>query len=110
VQGFQIDGISLANSARNVSLVSVTCRGNGRCGISVGGASSTTLDECLVGDNGQAQLLTLPCSETHIRNSRLLSNTAPGWMDQGGRVYLDDRQVQGGLDEVPPPTPQPTRP
>ena len=102
VQGFQIDGIAAANSARNVSLTGVTCRGNGRSGICVGGASLADLDACLVGNNGQAQLLTLPCSETHIRNSNLLPNTAPGWVDQGGRVYLGDKRIENGRDEVHP--------
>ena len=100
VQGYQIDGIGAANSARHVSLVAMKCRGNGRSGVSVGGASLVDLDVCLLGNNGQAQLLTLPYSETHVRNSNLLPNTAPGWVDQGGRVYLGDKRVQGGLDEV----------
>ena len=33
VQGFQLDGISAFNSARDVALAGVTCRGNGRAGI-----------------------------------------------------------------------------
>ena len=102
VQGFQLDGVSLFNSARNVTLSDVTCRGNGRSGISVGGASLASIDSSLLGDNGQAQLLTLPCSETHVRNSHLLSNTAPGWADQGGRVYMDEKRIEGGLDEFHP--------
>jgi len=104
VQGFQIDGIALANSARDVSLVSVTCRGNGRCGISVGGASSARIDDALLGDNGQAQLLTFAYSETSIRNSHLLVKTAPGWVDQGGRVFLGNQRVHGGRDEIHPET------
>lgn len=99
VQGFQLDGISLQNSARNVSLVNVTCRGNGRSGIAVGGASFVDISRSLLGNNGQAQLLTLPYSETHVRESHLLSNTAPGWVDRGGRVYLGDKRMEGGLDE-----------
>ena len=102
VQGFRLDGINLQNSARHVSLVCVTCRGNGRGGVAVGGASLVDIDRSLLGDNGQAQLLTLPSSETFVRNSHLLSNTAPGWVDQGGRVYLDDKRLEGGLDEFHP--------
>ncbi len=102
VQAFQLDGVSLQNSARNVSLVGVTCRGNGRSGIAVGGASLVNIDRSLLGNNGQAQLLTLPYSETHVHDSHLLSNTAPGWVDQGGRVYLGDKRVEGGLDEFHP--------
>lgn len=99
VQGFQLDGIHLQNSARHVSLVNVTCRGNGRSGIAVGGASFVDISRSLLGNNGQAQLLTLPYSETHVRASHLLSNTAPGWVDRGGRVYMGDRRMEGGLDE-----------
>jgi len=102
VQGFQLDGINAFNSARDVTLAGLTCRGNGRSGITVGGASRVTIDACLLGDNGSAQLLTLPCSETAIRNTVLLSNAAPGWVDRGGRVYVDGRRVEGGLEELAP--------
>ena len=67
VQGFQVDGISLSNSAREVLLSGVTCRGNGRSGLAVGGASSVTIRESLLGDNGQAQLLTLPCISVTVQ-------------------------------------------
>jgi hypothetical protein len=102
VQGFQVDGISLSNTAREVLLASVTCRGNGRSGIAVGGASSVAIRASLLGDNGQAQLLTSPYSETRLTNTHLLSNTAPAWIDQGGRVYIDGNRVQGGKDEFRP--------
>jgi hypothetical protein len=102
VQAFQIDGISLQNSARDVSLVGVTCRGNGRSGVTVGGASLVDLRRCWLGDNGQSQLLTLPYSETHVRDSRLLPQTAPAWANQGGRVYFDGKRMEGGRDELPP--------
>ncbi len=101
VQGFQIDGVSAFNSAVNVRLVRLTCRGNGRSGVTVGGASSVSLVDSLLGNNGEAQLLTLPLSETHVDNTQLLSNTAPGWVDQGGRVFLDGKPVTGGVDEYP---------
>ncbi len=102
VQGFQVDGISLYNSAREVSLSNVTCRGNGRSGVAVGGASLLTIDDSLLGNNGQAQLLTLPYSEAHVRNTHLLSNTAPGLVDQSGRVYIDGHRVEGGRDDFRP--------
>jgi hypothetical protein len=102
VQAFQIDGINLHNSARNVSLVGVTCRGNGRSGVTVGGASLLDIHHTLLSDNGQSQLLTLPYSETHVRDSRLLAHTAPSWVDQGGRVYLDGNRITGGLDQSSP--------
>ncbi|MCE5267517.1 MAG: right-handed parallel beta-helix repeat-containing protein [Planctomycetaceae bacterium] len=102
VQGFQLDGVSLFNSARDVSLVGVTSRGNGRCGVTVGGASLATINSSLLGDNGMAQLLTLPCSETRLRSTEILSNTGPGWLDQGGSVVRDGKPIRGGLDEFQP--------
>jgi hypothetical protein len=99
IQGFQLDGINLFNSARDVSVVGVTCRGNARNGITVGGASRVVINACLLGNNGAAQLFTLPWSETDVENSELLSNTAPAWVDRGGKVYVDGQRVEGGLDE-----------
>ena len=110
VQGFQVEGISLSNSAREVLLSGVTCRGNGRNGVAVGGASSVTIRDSLLGDNGQAQLLTSPYSETRLLNTHLLSNTAPGWVDQGGSVYIDGNRVKGGKDEFRPAAPREQKP
>ena len=102
VQGFQLDAINAHNSARHVILQNVTCRGNGRAGVAVGGASQLSVESSLLGNNGEAQLLTNPYSETYVIKSRLLSNTAPGWIDRGGRVRIDGEVVEGGLDEMPP--------
>lgn len=98
VQGFQLDGINAYNSAREVYIGRVTCRGNARSGIAIGGASLVEIEDCLIGDNGRAQLLSLPWSETHVRNCELLSNTAPAVVDQGGRVYIDGKRNEGGSD------------
>lgn len=100
IQGFQLDGVNAHNSARRVSLAGLTCRGNGRAGISVGGASKVNLEACLLGNNGRAQLLTQPISETHVYNSTLLSMTAPAWVDAGGRVFVDAKEIFGGLEEL----------
>ncbi|MEN6451313.1 MAG: right-handed parallel beta-helix repeat-containing protein, partial [Thermoguttaceae bacterium] len=102
VQGFQLDGISAFNSVRGVSLVNVTCRGNGRSGVTVGGASAATIANSLLANNGTAQLLTLPYSETRLAATHLLSNSAPGWVEQGGRVFLNGKRIEGGLDEFRP--------
>ena len=110
VQGFRLDGINLFNSARNVSIMGVTCRGNGRSGLTVGGASLVEVNLSGLGDNGEAQLLTLPLSETHLRGTQLLGNTAPGWVDRGGRVYLGDKRLEGGLGELQPETAQEQKP
>lgn len=102
VQGFRLDGINAHNSAGGVYLGGVTSRGNGRSGITVGGASKVEIGVSVLGSNGRAQLLTLPYSETLVRNSQLFSKTAPAWVDQGGRTYIDGKQLKGGLDKDVP--------
>jgi hypothetical protein len=91
VQGFQLDGINAFNSARLVRLLRVTCRGNGRSGVTTGGASQVDVDSCELGGNGLAQVLTLPWSETSVRQSQLLSTTAPAWLDRGGKLQIDGK-------------------
>ena len=100
VQGFQLDGINAMSDARNVRLSEVTCRGNGRYGLSVGGASQVEIDSCLLGSNGTAGLFTAPYSEAQIFRSRLPGGTAPGWVDSGGRVWLGPKRVRGGLETI----------
>jgi hypothetical protein len=102
VQGFRLDGINAANSARRVRLLGVTCRGNGRSGITIGGVSQVELEGCLAGNNGQAQLMTLPLSETHVVSSSLLPLTAAAWVDRGGQFFLGAKQLHGGLEEIKP--------
>lgn len=97
VQGFQLDGISAFNSAVDVHLDRVVCRGNGRTGLTVGGASLVDVNESHLGDNGRAQILTQPWSTTHIHDSQLLPGTAPPIVRQGGEVMVDGRP----LDEAP---------
>ena len=99
VQGFQVDGISAHNSARDVRLSGVTVRGNGRSGVTVGGASRLEIDLSTIGNNGRAQVLSLPYSETAIRSSNVFSNTAPAWVDRGGKMYVDGQKVEDGIAE-----------
>ncbi len=100
IQGFRLDGINAANAAHDVAITRVVCRGNGRSGIAVGGASLVDLDSISAGDNGRAQVLALPFSEIHLENCKLLSNTAPGLVDRGGKVYVDGKRVVGGIDSL----------
>ena len=99
IQGFQNDGIVASDSATSVSLKNVTCRGNARAGIDVGPASSLWLKDCVLGNNQFAQLLTEETSLTSIFTSELISYPAPAWLDQGGTVYCDKKQIEGGLNE-----------
>lgn len=95
VQGFQIDGINVHDVVRSAKFEDVTCRGNGRSGIAVAGASRAELDDCLLGNNGAAQLWTEGHSQTHVYGGKLIPNTAEALVQQGGRLTIDGRQITG---------------
>ncbi|MBW3596902.1 MAG: right-handed parallel beta-helix repeat-containing protein [Planctomycetes bacterium] len=90
IQGYQLDGVSAPDNAFDVTLVGLNCRGNGRSGIAVGGASRVTIDACLVGNNGEAQVLTEGYCDVQITNSDLLDNTAPPLVKRGGDVTVEN--------------------
>lgn len=86
VQGYQLDGINAHDRVVECRLGGVTARGNGRAGITVAGTSRVRLDGCLLGDNGQAQLLSREFAQTRVETSVILDNTAPGVVREGGQV------------------------
>jgi hypothetical protein len=100
IKGFQADGVSAAAGAQDVVLQNVTSTANGQHGVSVGGAAQVTLDTCRLSGNGETQLMTSANSETHLLSSVLSDDTAPGWVDQGGRVYLGTKRIRGGMKEI----------
>jgi len=100
VQGFQLDGINAHDGVFQSELVNVTARGNGRSGISVGGASRVKMDGCVVGNNGAAQLRTEGWSKTEITRCDLIPNTAPGIVCSGGRVLVDGQPYEPGASPV----------
>jgi hypothetical protein len=100
IKGYQADGVSAAAGAREVVLRNVTCTANGQRGVCVGGAAQVTLDGCKLFGNGESQLMTSANSETHLSSSELSGDTAPGWADQGGRVYLGAKRISGGMKEM----------
>jgi hypothetical protein len=89
VQGFQLDGVNAHDGVFDGRLEGLNCRGNGRSGISVGGASRVRIDGCLVGNNGAAQVRTEGFSHTHLVGCDLLDNTAPRIVREGGSVKED---------------------
>jgi antitoxin (DNA-binding transcriptional repressor) of toxin-antitoxin stability system len=89
IQGYQLDGVNAHDNAFDVALVGLNCRGNGRSGISVGGASRVIIDSCLVGNNGAAQVRTEGYCRVRIVNSDLLGNTAPPLVQEGGDVIVE---------------------
>ena len=102
IRGYQADGIAAAAGARDVVLEKVTCTANGQGGVSVGGAAQVAIEACKLFGNGQSQLLTEADSETHLLASSLVNDTARGWVDRGGKVYLGTRLIEGGRKSIQP--------
>jgi hypothetical protein len=104
VQGFQLDGINAHDGAVDVELVGLTCRGNGRSGMSIGGASRVTIEACLVGDNGEAQIRTEGFCRARLVNCDLIDHpAAPALDQQGGQVDVERRVARATVsdDEAP---------
>ncbi|MEW4561198.1 right-handed parallel beta-helix repeat-containing protein [Bremerella sp. JC770] len=93
VQGFQLDGINVHSNCYDIELAGITSRGNGRSGVSVGGASRATLVRSLLGDNGVAQLRGEGFSKTLVVDSTLLENTAPATFRQDAKITIDGQEV-----------------
>ncbi len=95
VQGFALDGINAHDGVTNTVIARCTLRGNGRSGLSVGGASRVQLDQSLVGNNGVAQVRTEAYAEVEITRCQILESAqyGPGLVRTGGRIIVDgDRQ------------------
>ncbi len=89
VQGFQLDGINAHDSVFDAQLVEIVARGNGRSGVSVGGASRVHIEACLVGNNGTAQIRTEGYSHTRIVDSNLIEGEVPAVERDGGEVKIE---------------------
>jgi len=100
VQGFQLDGINAHDGVFDALLQRLTCRGNGRSGISVGGASRVQIAECLIGGNGEVQLRTEGYSHTRLVSCRLLEDTAPPQKSEDASVVT---RVQPAVPLQPAP-------
>jgi len=93
VQGFQLDGINVHSNCYDIELSGITSRGNGRSGVSVGGASRALLSQALLGDNGVAQLRGEGFSKTTVVDSTLLENTAPAIFREEAKITIDGQDV-----------------
>ncbi len=89
IQGFQLDGVNAHDGVRRTTLSGLNCRGNGRSGISIGGASRVVLESCLVGNNGAAQVRAEGASHAQLIGCDLLDNTAPKIVRDGGEVVVN---------------------
>ena len=99
VQGFSLDGINAQDGVYHCTLSRITARGNGRSGISVGGASQVRINDSLLGDNGLVQLRVEGLAKVWLNNTEIIDNTAPAKQIVGGRMFVD------GEEEEPAPSP-----
>jgi len=93
LQGYQLDGVNAHDGVRECLLTGLTCRGNGRAGIAVMGASRVEISGCLLGDNGLAQLYTEGQSLASVEDCQLLPGSAPPMLGRGRRLFVDGERV-----------------
>ena len=93
VQGFAVDGVSAHDVARDARLLDLVCRGNGRSGITVAGASLAAVDSCRLLGNGASQLRCESPARAFVDRSELVPDTAASLAIEGGRVMLDGKPV-----------------
>jgi len=90
VQGFRLDGININDGVRNCEVVDVTSRGNGRSGVTVSGSSKARIEGCLIGDNGEEQILLEGVSTTIVDKCQLIANTGPAITNRGAKLITED--------------------
>ncbi len=78
VQGFQLDGVNAHDLVYGTTVVSTISRGNGRSGISIGGASRVSVVACLLGENGKAQLRSEGYSRSEVTNTDIVESNDYG--------------------------------
>lgn len=88
VQGFRLDGVNVNDGVVHSEVLDITSRGNGRSGITVAGSSKVRIEGCLVGNNGEQQLLVEGPSATLVEHCELLANTAPAVTNRGARLTI----------------------
>lgn len=96
VQGFALDGINAHDSVFDVDLAGITSRGNGRSGLSVGGACRLELAASLIGSNGTAQVRGEGMATISVENCDVIDDdsNAPGFDINGkSRLLIDGEAV-----------------
>ena len=91
VQGFQLDGINAHDSVGRSIVRNCKIRGNGRSGLSVGGASRVQVDGSVIGSNQIAQVRSEGFCTLYVTDCRLLVSPVmgPAFDKQGGRIFID---------------------
>lgn len=98
VQGFRLDGININDGVAGCEVSGVISRGNGRSGITVAGSSKARITKCVVGDNGEEQLLAEGVSSAVVENSQLIANTAPAVTNRGAHLVLREPEPANEQD------------
>jgi len=94
VQGFQLDGVNAHDLVSNAHIQSSTLRGNGRSGVSIGGASRFRIESCLIGNNGNAQVRTEGFSRTELKDCDLVENQEAWRIERdGGKLTFDGHEL-----------------
>ena len=102
IQGYQLDGVNAHDLVQQIELIGLTCRGNGRSGISIGGASEAILEDCLLGNNGRTQFRLEGPATARVNNSQILETGVPRFQISEGRLFLDGRQLPGPPSSILP--------
>lgn len=90
IQGFQFDGVNVHDLSQDIAVEGCVLRGNGRSGLSIGGASRANAASCLVGDNGQAQIRTEGFCQLAIDSCDIIQQEGRIPIDrQGGKILRD---------------------
>lgn len=91
IQGFQRDGVNAHDGLLNVSLGGLILRGNGRCGLAVGGSSQIEAEGCLIGSNGQAEVVVAGPATLSLKNCDLPAGSVPAIerKHRGERLYVN---------------------
>ncbi len=91
IQGYQLDGVTVHDLVQRVVLSNLECRGNGRSGISVEGASQVVIHECRLNDNGRGQLRVAAPAVVEVFASKIQDSGVPPFLGQGGRLLVDGK-------------------
>jgi hypothetical protein len=96
IQGYQRDGVNVHDGVLDASLGGLTLRGNGRCGISIGGSSQVVVEGCLLGNNGQAQAIIDGPSTVGFKGCSILEASAPGIVrpNRWEKVFFDGKKLE----------------
>ncbi len=69
----------------------VTCRANGRSGISARGASRVTVLDCVLDNNGESQFFSEKFARVSIQGTNLIGTADPALQVRGGTVTIDGK-------------------